>query len=73
MLEPKLLGSSLSLHPLTILLATAFGGIVAGMIGLILAAPVLAIGLDLSRELRAVGFFDDDDVTPAPRPLPVEG
>ena len=71
-LEPKLLGSSLSLHPLTILLATTFGGIVAGMIGLILAAPVLAIGLDLSRELKAVGFFDDDDVTPAPPPLPVE-
>ena len=66
-LEPKLLGSSLNLHPLTILLATTLGGIVAGMIGLILAAPVLAIGLDLSRELRAVGFFDDD-APPSPVP-----
>ena len=59
-LEPKLLGSSLNLHPLTILLATTLGGIVAGMIGLILAAPVLAIGMDLAREMRAVGFFDDE-------------
>ena len=60
LLEPKLLGSSLNLHPLTILLATTLGGMVAGMIGLILAAPVVAIGVDLKRELTAVGFFDDD-------------
>jgi predicted PurR-regulated permease PerM len=61
LLEPKLLGSSLNLHPLTILLATTLGGMIAGMIGLILAAPVVAIGVDLKRELTAVGFFDDDD------------
>jgi len=60
LLEPKLLGSSLNLHPLTILLATTLGGMVAGMVGLILAAPVVAIGVDLKRELTAVGFFDDD-------------
>ena len=61
LLEPKLLGSSLNLHPLTILLATTLGGMVAGMIGLILAAPVVAIAVDLKKELTAVGFFDDDD------------
>ena len=61
LLEPKLLGSSLNLHPLTILLATTLGGMVAGMIGLILAAPVVAIVVDLKKELTAVGFFDDDD------------
>ncbi len=60
LLQPKLLGTSLNMNPLTILLATTFGGMVAGMIGLILAAPVMAIGLDLTRELRAVGFFGDD-------------
>ena len=61
LLEPKLLGSSLNLHPLMILLATTLGGMVAGMIGLILAAPVVAIAVDLKKELTAVGFFDDDD------------
>ncbi|MFW2336172.1 AI-2E family transporter [Ilumatobacter sp.] len=61
LLEPKLLGSSLNLHPLTILLATTLGGMAAGMVGLILAAPVVAIGVDLKKELTAVGFFDDDD------------
>ena len=68
LLEPKLLGSSLSLHPLTILLATTLGGMVAGMVGLILAAPVMAIGLDLSRELKAVGFFDDQPAGDAGTP-----
>ncbi len=59
LLLPKLLGSSLNMSPLVILLVTAFGGMVAGMIGLILAAPVAAIGSDLFRELRTVGFFGE--------------
>jgi predicted PurR-regulated permease PerM len=62
LLEPKLLGSSLAMHPLTILLATTLGGMVAGIVGLILAAPVLAIGLDLYRELKEIGFFDETEV-----------
>ncbi len=64
LLEPRLLGSSLNIHPLTVLLATTFGGLVGGMIGLILAAPALAIGKDLVNELRDVGFFDDATETP---------
>jgi predicted PurR-regulated permease PerM len=59
LLQPRLLGSSLNLHPLTILLATALGGMVAGIIGLILAAPVTAIVIGLKKELTEVGFFDD--------------
>jgi len=59
LLEPVLLGGSLNLHPLLILLATSLGGIIAGMIGLILAAPALAIAIDIKRELKASGFFDD--------------
>jgi predicted PurR-regulated permease PerM len=60
LLEPVLLGGSLDLHPLLILLATSLGGIIAGMIGLILAAPALAIAIDIKRELKASGFFDDE-------------
>ena len=59
LLQPKLLGSSLAMSPLVILLVTAFGGMVAGMVGLILAAPVAAIGFDLVRELRTVGFLGE--------------
>lgn len=66
LLEPKLFGSSLNMHPLTILLATTLGGIVAGVIGLILAAPVVAIIVDVKKEPTAVKFFEDDGTdTPA--------
>ena len=58
LLEPGLLGGSLDLHPLLILLATSLGGIIAGMIGLILAAPALAVALDVKDELTSAGFFD---------------
>ncbi len=61
LLEPKLLGDSLNLHPLLVLLATALGGLMAGMIGLILAAPVTAIVLDIKGELEATGFFDEPE------------
>lgn len=59
LLEPRLLGGSLDLHPLMILLATSLGGIIAGMIGLILAAPAVAIAFDIKMKLKATGFFDD--------------
>ena len=66
LLQPKLLGSGLNVHPLTILLVTTLGGMVAGIVGLILAAPVFAIGRDLLRELKAIGFFDEGDELPQP-------
>ncbi|MCP4223335.1 MAG: AI-2E family transporter, partial [Actinomycetia bacterium] len=48
----------LELHPLTVLLVTVIGGLAAGMVGLILAAPLTAIGFNLYREIKATGFFD---------------
>lgn len=38
---------------------TTLGGMLAGMVGLGLAAPLWAIAVDVRRELRAAGFFDD--------------
>jgi predicted PurR-regulated permease PerM len=60
LLEPRLLGDSLDMHPLLVLLATSLGGMLAGMVGLILAAPLTAIVIDLQRELKDAGFYDDD-------------
>ena len=59
LLQPVLIGSSLDIGPLSILLATTVGGMFAGMVGLVLAAPLLAIALDVRRELAASGFFDE--------------
>lgn len=36
---------------------TILGTIAAGMIGLILAAPALAVALDVKEELTTAGFF----------------
>lgn len=57
LLQPVLIGDSLSIGPLPILLATTLGGMLAGMVGLVLAAPVLAIVVDSRREMKSAGFF----------------
>ncbi len=43
LVEPKIMGSALSLHPITILLALIFWGILWGVAGMLLAAPITAV------------------------------
>jgi predicted PurR-regulated permease PerM len=59
LVTPFAIGSSLQLHPLVILVATILGGIVAGFVGIILAAPVTAIGVQVVAKLRSAGAFED--------------
>jgi len=42
-IEPKVLGSSLKLHPVTIVLSLIFWGILWGVVGVFLAVPITAI------------------------------
>lgn len=42
-IEPKIMGDGLQLHPATILLALAFFGMLWGPVGMLLAAPITAI------------------------------
>ncbi len=42
MLVPRILGESLNLHPLLVLISIIIGGNMAGIIGMLLAAPILA-------------------------------
>ena len=42
-IEPKLLGSALKLHPVTIILSLIFWGMLWGIIGVLLAVPITAI------------------------------
>ena len=42
-IEPKLLGDSLELHPITVLLSLIFWGIIWGIPGMLLAAPITAV------------------------------
>jgi AI-2 transport protein TqsA len=43
LLEPRLLGRGLELHPVTILMALAFWGLMWGYMGMVLAVPITAI------------------------------
>lgn len=66
LLEPSLMGSSLKMHPIAILLVTVGGGIVAGLVGLILAGPLAAIVIEASKEIRrSKGLVIQDDLTDA--------
>jgi predicted PurR-regulated permease PerM len=73
LLEPRVMGSSLKMHPIVVLLATVAGGVLGGIVGLILAAPVVAIGTNLWRELEASGFFDDPSMSVNRRIVDPEG
>ena len=42
-IEPKVLGSALKLHPVTSVLSLIFWGILWGVVGVFLAAPITAI------------------------------
>ncbi|MGW8257186.1 MAG: AI-2E family transporter, partial [Thermoguttaceae bacterium] len=42
-IEPKLLGRGLELHPVTVLLVLAFWGLLWGYMGMVLAVPITAI------------------------------
>ena len=50
LLLPRVMGSSLNLHPLVVLIGIIVGGSLAGILGMLLAAPVLAT-------LRVVGRY----------------
>ena len=41
-IEPKLMGGGLNLHPVTVLLALSFWGLLWGIVGMFLAAPITA-------------------------------
>jgi len=55
--QPRITAKYVRLSPLAILLATAVGGVVAGLIGLILAVPLTAVGfkaVEIARRSNAV-------------------
>ena len=55
--EPKVMGRTLDIHPLVVLVVTALGGFLAGIVGLILAVPFTVIAGNAIGRLRARGFF----------------
>ena len=56
--EPKVMGRSLEIHPLVVLIVTALGGLLGGIVGLILAVPFFVIARDAIARLRSRGVVD---------------
>jgi predicted PurR-regulated permease PerM len=56
--EPKVMGRTLDVHPLIVLVVTALGGLLGGIVGLILAVPAWVIAGDAIRRLRTHGVVD---------------
>jgi predicted PurR-regulated permease PerM len=58
LVEPKVMGGRLALHPLVVLVVTAVGGVIGGIAGLLLAVPTTAVTLRLLDRLRTAGVFN---------------
>ncbi len=54
--EPKVMGRTLDIHPLLVLVVTALGGFLFGIVGLILAVPFTVIAGNAVGRLRARGL-----------------
>jgi len=56
--EPKVMGRTLDIHPLVVLVVTALGGILGGIVGLILAVPAWVIATNAFTYLRSRGILE---------------
>jgi AI-2 transport protein TqsA len=73
-IEPKLQGEGLNLHPVTILLALSFWGLLWGIVGMFLAAPITAairivlMQFDMLRPVARLmaGDFTDSPISARP-------
>jgi predicted PurR-regulated permease PerM len=71
LLVPRIMGHSLNLHPLVVLVAAIIGARFAGVLGILLAAPVVAT----LRVLAEYTYYRLLDMPPFPRqtvPIPAE-
>jgi len=50
-IEPKMMGQTLNLHPITVLLSLIFWGMLWGMAGMVLAAPITAVVMIMLERL----------------------
>ena len=57
--EPKVMGRTLDIHPLVVLVVTALGGLLGGIVGLILAVPATVIAANAIGRLRSIGLIDE--------------
>jgi len=70
-LQPLIMGRAVSIHPLAVILAIAAGLVIAGIIGALVAVPIVAVLNTGIRHLAARRHHDPDP--PPPEAVVVEG
>jgi predicted PurR-regulated permease PerM len=73
MIQPFVMGATLSLNPLVVLIVTIGAGALFGMVGLTLAAPLTSAAVHIADELRArdqLAAASDDGPVPDLEPAP---
>jgi predicted PurR-regulated permease PerM len=75
-LTPRILGGRLSLHPMAVFLGLLIGGKLFGLLGVLLAVPVIAVAQVFLKFLREIyktsDFYRMGEIGPDPPPAPVE-
>jgi predicted PurR-regulated permease PerM len=66
LVEARVVGQTLGLHPMVVIVATTIGGIAAGFSGLVLAAPLTATLARVRQEYRRLEQQDVEAAVPAP-------
>lgn len=71
-LVPRIVGEALDLHPILVILGVFMGGAIAGILGAVLAAPVLAtiklLGIYTWRKIFDLPPFPEPEAKPGPSP-----
>jgi putative heme transporter len=70
LVQPIAFGATLSLNPLVVLISTISGGCLFGMIGLVLAAPLVSAGVSISKDIAAARLAEEA-AAPPPTPPPM--
>ena len=69
--QPIAFGATLGLNPLVVLIATIGGGCLFGMIGLILAAPLVSAGVHIAQRLSGARSAEETAAEPGVPPAVV--
>jgi predicted PurR-regulated permease PerM len=65
-LIPRIIGRSVRLHPLVVILGIVAGATLAGVLGIVLAAPTIASARVLGRYIRGYLVDEGGPVVPTP-------
>jgi putative heme transporter len=70
MVQPFAMGAALGIHPLAVLIVTIGGGALFGMVGLVLAAPLVSAAMRISADLAKARAAEEQGGATEPAAAP---